>query len=451
MLHFNALVSHVWSYPFVYESDTLQPIPPDSSVMLTYYTASRILLPVQFKTRSVFYIKTTNHSYSISSIHKMYLTPYSNNRQYWLMHGWLLGLVFGGLFVILMYSIIAFIKTPKKVYFFYFLYIFCAYISMTVIFVVGEQFWVKDSLWFSNKSGGVFLLAFVFYFLFIREVTINDSNRKTDRILFRPFVIAVTAITGVEFLLLFINELLFVKIYNIILPIYSFIGLILVLLLWRSCKIAGRFVLAGMVVVAVSGLATLIFWRLDMAEENHFFNIGTYIEMILFTLAMIQLSSEMENDNNKKELAIRETFHKTKRNEHELIQKVTYSVQQEQLLEKLKTQLLEINEEDEQTNKIISSVSMEIDRHMKQPSWEEFERYFTEVHPMFYRNLKNIYPALSQLELRVCAMIKLNLNTKQMVDISGKTINGINVARTRIRQKMRLGKDENISGLLSKI
>lgn len=77
-------------------------------------------------------------------------------------------------------------------------------------------------------------------------------------------------------------------------------------------------------------------------------------------------------------------------------------------------------------------------------SWSEFSEKFTSLHKTFLATLQQKYPNLSQTEQRMCALLKINLSTKDIANILGFEENTIEVYRKRIRKKMGLDKSVNL-------
>lgn len=72
----------------------------------------------------------------------------------------------------------------------------------------------------------------------------------------------------------------------------------------------------------------------------------------------------------------------------------------------------------------------------------EFELRFSNVYVGFFEKLLNEYPALSQNERRLCAFLKLSMTTKEIAAITGQSIRAIEIARTRLRKKIKLTNSE---------
>ena len=80
--------------------------------------------------------------------------------------------------------------------------------------------------------------------------------------------------------------------------------------------------------------------------------------------------------------------------------------------------------------------------------WDEFEKWFTEVHTDFFENIMSEYPMLSQRELRVCALIRINLMTKDISSLMKVEPKTIEIYRHRIRHKLGLTPNENLNHFL---
>jgi DNA-binding CsgD family transcriptional regulator len=76
--------------------------------------------------------------------------------------------------------------------------------------------------------------------------------------------------------------------------------------------------------------------------------------------------------------------------------------------------------------------------------WEEFKLCFERVHQDFFKHLKEQYPSLSVNELRLCALLKLNLSVKEMSSLMGISPESVKMARHRLRKKLDLTSEQNL-------
>jgi len=77
--------------------------------------------------------------------------------------------------------------------------------------------------------------------------------------------------------------------------------------------------------------------------------------------------------------------------------------------------------------------------------WDEFRMYFEKVHSSFFENLKAQHPDLTQGDLKLCALISLNLSMKEMAELMGISPESVKMARHRLRKKLSLATEENLT------
>lgn len=84
-----------------------------------------------------------------------------------------------------------------------------------------------------------------------------------------------------------------------------------------------------------------------------------------------------------------------------------------------------------------------------QKIWEDFHHRFTQVNSNFYKVLLERHPALTQTDLKHCALIRLKFDSKEMAQILGISVNSVHMARSRIRKKIDLQRADSLSGYLA--
>ncbi|MGQ1784866.1 MULTISPECIES: hypothetical protein [unclassified Saccharicrinis] len=83
--------------------------------------------------------------------------------------------------------------------------------------------------------------------------------------------------------------------------------------------------------------------------------------------------------------------------------------------------------------------------------WEDFHLRFTQTNDQFYKRLLDLHPELTPTDLKHCALIKLNFDSKEMSHLLGISINSVHMARSRIRKKLGLNREDSLSNYLGKI
>ncbi len=82
--------------------------------------------------------------------------------------------------------------------------------------------------------------------------------------------------------------------------------------------------------------------------------------------------------------------------------------------------------------------------------WMDFKRHFEEVHPRFFSQLQEAYPDLSPNDLRLCAYLLIDLNSKEIAQIYNISPESIRKKKQRLREKLQLEKDEDVKILLKR-
>lgn len=81
-------------------------------------------------------------------------------------------------------------------------------------------------------------------------------------------------------------------------------------------------------------------------------------------------------------------------------------------------------------------------------NWNEFELYFKRVDNEFFEKLEKRFPDLTPNEKRLCALIRLNLNSKEIADMTSRTFRSVNTAKTRLKKKLGVNPDMSLYDFL---
>lgn len=83
--------------------------------------------------------------------------------------------------------------------------------------------------------------------------------------------------------------------------------------------------------------------------------------------------------------------------------------------------------------------------------WTDFNTYFESVNKSFFTRIKKAYPEISPNDLRLCALIKLNLSIKEMAGLLNISPDSVKTARYRLRKKLQLATEENLTEFILKL
>jgi len=84
-------------------------------------------------------------------------------------------------------------------------------------------------------------------------------------------------------------------------------------------------------------------------------------------------------------------------------------------------------------------------------NWDEFEILFEKVHSSFYEKLNTHFPTLTANERKMCAFLKLNMSNKDIARITFQSDDALKKARLRLRQKLEIDRETNLSAYLQNI
>lgn len=70
---------------------------------------------------------------------------------------------------------------------------------------------------------------------------------------------------------------------------------------------------------------------------------------------------------------------------------------------------------------------------------------FEQKHRTFFKALKEAYPLLTNNDLRLCACLKLNMDTKDIASLMNLSIRAVENNRYRLRKKLNLQPAQNLN------
>ena len=120
-------------------------------------------------------------------------------------------------------------------------------------------------------------------------------------------------------------------------------------------------------------------------------------------------------------------------------------IEQETLLSTM-SEHLKNNDNSQEGNAILRSMKS---RNIN--LWEDFNQRFIAVNTGFYERLNKKIPGLSPSDLKVCALIRLNFSGKEMAQLLGISTASVNTARYRLRKKIGLDRDDNLTNFIAKV
>jgi len=210
--------------------------------------------------------------------------------------------------------------------------------------------------------------------------------------------------------------------------------------------------------------------------ENEKQNYIATIIIIVFVVIIIGFIGLMKRKKDKqiqrqkdivnlkeKELSAAE-LDKSKLKEEELQQAILYKskqlsthalhmMQKNKLLNEIQSDIKELSkkaliEEKPNYKRINQLINQSLRSHK---DWDVFKLYFEDVNRDFYSRLKEINPDLTTNDHRLCALIKLNMNSKEMASVLNVAPNSIKSSRYRLKKKIGLDVEADLEEFIRNI
>ena len=89
----------------------------------------------------------------------------------------------------------------------------------------------------------------------------------------------------------------------------------------------------------------------------------------------------------------------------------------------------------------------EVNKH----EWEIFETNLNQIHNEFIINLSKKFPNLTPKDVKLCVYLKMNLSSKEIAPMMNISFRGVELHRYRLRKKLNLSQEENLSKFLLNI
>lgn len=128
-------------------------------------------------------------------------------------------------------------------------------------------------------------------------------------------------------------------------------------------------------------------------------------------------------------------------------------VEKADIIEKVSTELKEVRENQTMPTSVpIEKLSKILQSHILTDSdWESFKAAFNEVYPNFFASVRYHFPEITVGEIRLAALIKLNLNTKEAASMLGISSESVRKSRYRLKKKLQIDEDGSLEGFIQKI
>jgi tetratricopeptide (TPR) repeat protein len=153
---------------------------------------------------------------------------------------------------------------------------------------------------------------------------------------------------------------------------------------------------------------------------------------------------QMEEVNLKQQLETRS---------RELSSHILHLIQKNEVMEEIRSGLHEIIKDDrrdqkKQLRQLLNKINFSF---AQDDYWSEFRLIFDKVHASFFTDLKHHCPDLTPAEIRLLALVKMDLNSADMAKLLGVTQDSLRVMRYRVKKKMCLDPNDSLQQFIQQL
>lgn len=121
-------------------------------------------------------------------------------------------------------------------------------------------------------------------------------------------------------------------------------------------------------------------------------------------------------------------------------------MQKNKLMQEIQNELVVLGKKaDSESKQAFPRLKLLIKRNLRsEKDWDLFRLYFEDVNKNFYDELKKISSDLTSNELRLCALLKLNMNIKESASVLNIEPASVKTARYKLRKKLQLKPEDDL-------
>jgi tetratricopeptide (TPR) repeat protein len=137
----------------------------------------------------------------------------------------------------------------------------------------------------------------------------------------------------------------------------------------------------------------------------------------------------------------------------ELTTHTLHIIQKNQLLEELRNRLDEMmKDERRDQKKQLKQLHQQINHSFQHDHyWNEFRNMFEQVHQAFFNNLKRYCDSLTPNDLRLVALLKMNLPSGDIATLLSVSQDSLRVMRYRLRKKLNMEPGESLTAFIQSL
>jgi DNA-binding NarL/FixJ family response regulator len=121
---------------------------------------------------------------------------------------------------------------------------------------------------------------------------------------------------------------------------------------------------------------------------------------------------------------------------------------QSEMIESIETILNSENDSTQLKSKIKKAIKS---NSINKNEWQNFEKNLMKSHEDFVHKLTQTYSHLTSKDIKLCIFLRMNLASKEIAPLMNISYRGVELHRYRLRKKLNISKDENLSNFMINI
>ncbi|WP_166925590.1 ligand-binding sensor domain-containing protein [Flavobacterium poyangense] len=200
-----------------------------------------------------------------------------------------------------------------------------------------------------------------------------------------------------------------------------------------------------MILLYLIGIGTILFFYYKWNKLRYTQKLKLQAEELKHQREILEMELKTENELNIQEYEkhILELELQTKSSE--VAGKSLSIAKQSEMIENIQN----ILDSEKDFNKLKSEIKKAIKiNEVNKHEWEIFETNLNQIHNEFIINLTKKFPNLTPKDIKLCVYLKMNLSSKEIAPMMNISFRGVELHRYRLRKKLDLTQDENLSKFL---
>ncbi|MBG0783421.1 MAG: hypothetical protein H0S84_14255 [Bacteroidales bacterium] len=188
------------------------------------------------------------------------------------------------------------------------------------------------------------------------------------------------------------------------------------------------------------------------------------LSILLLLIFGLLIYGKLQSRNRKSKLLLsqKESLNKAreelmqaelKSKSNELTNFALHLGEKNKFLHELKNELKSLrNTNDNERETRIKELLINVQQNLQiQKDLDEFQKTINQSNQGFVKKLKQHFPDLTKNEERLCAMLRLNLSSKEIAALNNTSIRAVEMGRYRLRKKLKLKQEQSIIDYLQEI